>query len=180
MRVPYFSLLALFGLYVLWGPGMPDGKVPELAKSMIGTASTVSNVASVVSAVADLPDPHLTPGAVLTVDLAKICAPGFAKAVRHTSRALKMAVYAAYHIAPDSGHYEIDHLIPLELGGADVAANLWPESYDLKGGNARAKDQLENLLHREVCSGEISLREAQAEIAKNWRAAYRKYIGQPK
>ncbi len=178
MRVPYFSLLALFGLYVLWGPGMPDAKVPELAKSMMGTASTVSDVASVVSEAANLPDPHLTPGAVLSVDVTKVCAPGFAKAVRHTSHALRLAVYAAYHIAPDSSQYEIDHLIPLELGGADVAANLWPESYDLKGGNARAKDHLENVLHREVCAGRLPLREAQAEIAKDWRAAYRKYIGQ--
>ncbi len=131
MRVPYFSLLALFGLYVLWGPGMPDAKMPELAKSVIGTASTMSDVASVAAAASNLPDPHLTPGAVSTVDVAQICSPGFAKAVRHTSRALKLAVYAAYRIAPDSGRYEIDHLIPLELGGADVAANLWPESYDL-------------------------------------------------
>ena len=180
MRVPYFSLLALLGLYVLWGPGMPDAKVPELAKSVIGEASTVSDVASAASAASNLPDPHLTPGAVLTADVAKICTPGFARELRRTSRALKLAVYAAYHVAPNSAHYEIDHLIPLELGGADVAANLWPESYDLKRGNAHAKDQLENFLHREVCAGKISLPAAQAAIAKDWHAAYRKYIGQSK
>lgn len=177
MRIPYFSLLALFGLYVLWGPGMPDAKVPELAKSVIGTASTVSDVASVVSAVVDRPDPHLTPGAVVSIDVDKICTPGFAKAVRRTSRALKLAVYAAYHIAPDSSRYEIDHLIPMALGGADVAANLWPESFDLNGGNARDKDRLETFLYHEVCARKIPLRQAQLEIAKDWRAAYRKYLG---
>ena len=171
MRVPYFSLLAIFGLYALWGPGMPDAKVPELARSVIHAPAQVSDIAS------SLPNPRLTPGAVLTVDVTKICEPGFAKTLRHTSRAIKLAVYAAYHIAPDSGRYEIDHLIPLGLGGADIAANLWPQSYDIERGDAHDKDRLENFLRREVCAGKIPLRAAQAEIAKDWRAAYRKYFG---
>lgn len=43
-------------------------------------------------------------------------------------------------------------LIPLELGGASTVANLWPEPWaDPRG--AHRKDDLENALNRQVCSG---------------------------
>jgi hypothetical protein len=127
-----------------------------------------------------LPNPQLTPGAVLTTDLSKICQPGYSRTVRRSSGALKHKVYAEYGIKPDSGHYEIDHLIPLELGGADVRGNLWPESYDTEPGNAHIKDHLENYLHEEVCAGRIPIEEAQREIAEDWIAAYLKYMGDPR
>jgi len=41
------------------------------------------------------------------------------------------------------------------------------------------KDKLENRLHAMVCRGEISLEDAQHEIATDWVAAYRKYFGRP-
>ena len=41
------------------------------------------------------------------------------------------------------------------------------------------KRRLENYLYRQVCSGRIPLGRAQAEIAGNWLAAYRKYFGPP-
>lgn len=163
MRVPYFSLLALLGLYVLaTAPSYTDARVPSHATS---------------SAAAILPDPALTPGAVRTMDVTRICAPGYARAARHTAAALKLAIYAAYKLTPHTGYYVIDHLIPLELGGDDVAANLWPEDEHAADGNAHDKDRLENFLHREVCAGRMPLRQAQAEIAGNWLAAYHKYLG---
>lgn len=126
------------------------------------------------------PDPHLTPGAVLTTDTSRICTPGYAKSVRHTSGELKHLVYEEYGINSRGKHYEIDHLISLELGGADVRANLWPESYDTEPWNAHVKDRLENFLHREVCEGRIPVGEAQREIATDWIAAYEKYLGEPR
>jgi hypothetical protein len=34
----------------------------------------------------------------------------------------------AYHVAEPGGDYELDHLVPLEVGGApSTATNLWPE-----------------------------------------------------
>jgi len=125
------------------------------------------------------PDLHLTPGSVLTTDLSRICAPGYTKTVRHTSGKLKKFIYEEYGINPRGGHYEVDHLIPLEIGGADVAANLWPESYDTKPWNAHVKDKLEDYFHREVCAGRIPIEQAQKEIAEDWIAAYRKYLGEP-
>jgi hypothetical protein len=46
----------------------------------------------------DLPDPILTPGAVMTTDAAAICRPGYAKSVRHVSGKVKARVYAEYGI----------------------------------------------------------------------------------
>jgi hypothetical protein len=123
------------------------------------------------------PDPRLTPGAVLSTDTALVCAPGYSRTVRHTSGQLKAFVYREYGIDRRQGHYEMDHLIPLGIGGADVAANLWPESYDTLPWNAAVKDELEDFLHREVCAGRIPIEEAQKEIAEDWIVAYRKYIG---
>lgn len=72
------------------------------------------------------PDPRLTPGAVLTTDTTIVCQHGYSASVRHTSGRMKAAIYREYGVVHGSGHYEIDHLIPLSIGGADVAANLWP------------------------------------------------------
>ena len=124
-----------------------------------------------------LPDPKLTPGAVLTNDAATICQPGYSKSVRHTSGQLKHQIYVEYGIAKDTGHYEIDHLIPLGIGGADTRENLWPESHDTKPWNADVKDRLENYLHVEVCAGHIAVQVAQKAIAADWIAAYRGYLG---
>src|SRR5216683_4025071 len=111
------------------------------------------------------PDPTLTPGAVLTIDVATICQPGYSKTVRHTSGKLKTKIYRAYGLDRTASHFEVDHLISLELGGADVAANLWPESYDTVPWNAHLKDKLEDRLHALVCAGKMPLAQAQHEIA---------------
>jgi hypothetical protein len=125
------------------------------------------------------PDPRLTPGAVLTTDVATVCQPGYSKTVRHTPGDLKARVYRDYHINRHDGHFGIDHLIPLELGGADVRENLWPESYDTQPWNAAVKDRLENFQHVEVCARRIPIEQAQHEIAEDWIAAYRKYLREP-
>ena len=84
-----------------------------------------------------------------------------------------------YGIDRNAGHYEIDHLIPLGIGGADSRENLWPESWDTQPWNAGVKDKLENYLHVEVCAGQIAVLGAQKAIAADWVAAYRKYLGAP-
>jgi hypothetical protein len=62
---------------------------------------------------------------------------------------------------------ELDHEIPLELGGANDARNLWVEA----GSIPNPKDAVEDALNRAVCDGKVKLRAAQAAIAKNWRTA---------
>lgn len=119
-----------------------------------------------------LPDAGCTPGARFRLATrAKVCRPGYASAVRNVSASTKDAVYGAYGIGRrfDGSDGEVDHLVPLELGGSNARANLFPEAAP----GARQKDRLENALHAEVCSGRLSLRAAQRLIATNWLAAYR-------
>ena len=49
------------------------------------------------------------------------------EALRPTA-AVKAQVYIEYRIYHHVyGQYEVDHLVPVELDGADTKANLWPE-----------------------------------------------------
>lgn len=119
----------------------------------------------------ELPDQKCTTGVVFpNVTAAQICTPGYAQSVRNVSQSVKNKVYAEYGISTHSpGAYEVDHEVPLEIGGSNDIKNLWPE---LSTGpyNAYIKDKVENYLHTQVCSGKIPLKEAQTEIATNWKA----------
>lgn len=94
----------------------------------------------------------------------------------HYTNTLKLEQIREYGDADDNPHdYEEDHLIPLELGGSpDDPRNLWPEPYDtsIPDGGAKSKDRVESFLHKQVCSGGISLRDAQLEIANDWYRVY--------
>lgn len=114
-------------------------------------------------------DKQCTPGVTFKgVTVKNICTPGWARAHRSVSTAKKRQVYARYNVPYVYGKYEVDHLIPLELGGNNSLANLWPE---LKGdgspGDALDKDQTENALHAGVCAGRITLSSAWA-IMRTW------------
>jgi hypothetical protein len=123
-----------------------------------------------------LPDPRLTPGATLPVSTREVCTVGYTKTVRDVPAALKREVYASYGREPEPGVCcEIDHLIPLELGGSNDRENLWPQRYDGEW-NAASKDRLERRLHAMVCPGEISLKTAQEAIARDWVATYRRHV----
>jgi hypothetical protein len=105
------------------------------------------------------PDPQLTPGATLEVTTSDICVPGYTRKVRCVPAAVRQQVYAAYGIQDHApGAYEVDHLIPLELGGSNALKNLWPQSFQTQPWNAHVKDHLENELHRLVCAGEGTVR----------------------
>jgi hypothetical protein len=124
-----------------------------------------------------LPNPHLTPGATLAVTKEDVCTPGYSKKVRNVPLAVKQQVYAEYGIkSHKAGEYEVDHLISLELGGSNSLLNLWPEPYGTKPWNAHVKDTLENELHAEVCAGQITLEQAQAEIRTDWISAWQKHF----
>jgi hypothetical protein len=65
-----------------------------------------------------------------------------------------------------------DHLVSLELGRSNSRANLFPEAASPRPGS-HENDRLENPLHTEVCSAQLTLRQAQKLIAGDWLAAYR-------
>lgn len=121
-----------------------------------------------------LPDHACSPGAVFASStVSDICTPGYSKSVRNVSAGTKKKVYAEYGISypQPTGSYELDHLIPLELGGSNDTANLFPEAAEPAPG-FHEKDLVEDYLHQEVCSGSINLAAAQMQIANNWVAVY--------
>jgi hypothetical protein len=122
-----------------------------------------------------LPDSVVTPGAVRETVAAKICGIS-TKAFRHTTEHTKQLVYAAYGIAHHrTGEYEVDHLIPLELGGKDTISNLWPEAANPKPG-FHEKDALENVAHRYICTGAISADSAQRWIVHDFPGMYDRLV----
>jgi hypothetical protein len=124
------------------------------------------------------PDPTLTPGAVRTTDVTDVCTHG-TNQLRHMRRERSDQILAEYDLPPGSHpDFEIDHLIPLGIGGADDDANLWPEP---RGSiepewNAERKDRLEYRLRELVCDGELDVREAQKAVAEDWTAAFERFV----
>jgi hypothetical protein len=131
------------------------------------------------------PDPARTPGAInpdITQENIRetICNPRWTtKSIRpdesYTHR-LKIEQIGEYGYSDSRlRDYEEDHFIPLELGGNPTnPKNLWPEPFDtsIPDGGAHAKDKVENFLHVEVCSGSLTLDQAQREIAEDWYRVY--------
>jgi hypothetical protein len=124
-----------------------------------------------------LPDSKLTPGDTFDVTGQDLCVHGYTKKVRNVPAEMKREVYEEYGVkSHDPGDYEVDHLIPLELGGSNSIKNLWPESHRTSPWNAQVKDRLEGKLHELVCSGQLDLKTAQRAIASNWIEAYQRYV----
>ena len=127
-----------------------------------------------------VPNPALTPGVVNpAATVAIICVKGYTSqpGVRNVTDATKAKVFAEYGVDPKADQFEVDHLISLELGGSNDIHNLWPQAYNTKPLNAHVKDALENKLHALVCAGKADLATVQHDIATDWVAAYRKYVG---
>lgn len=119
-----------------------------------------------------LPDSACTPGAVLTTNTSVVCKVGYTKTVRDVSEATKKKVFAEYGIPYiQHSNYEVDHLISLEIGGGNDISNLWPENLKITDGSL-TKDKFENYLHSHVCSGKMTIAEAQKEISTNWLKYY--------
>lgn len=138
---------------------------------------------AVAARASHLPDSAKTPGRASYHTAESLCAMGSTKDERFVPNSAKLKVYSNYGVGICQGYCsgpqgcEIDHLISLELGGANTEDNLWPQPYDGEW-NAHDKDKLENKLHRMVCVEKtISLDAAQQEISTDWIAAYQKYIG---
>ena len=108
----------------------------------------------------------LTPG-VLNPDVTQatiaqtICREGWTKTIRPPSgytTELKRKQMRSYGRTGSLSDFQEDHLISLELGGHPTdPRNLWPQPYP----RAADVDQEENHLNGLVCSGQISLAEAQ-------------------
>ncbi len=121
-----------------------------------------------------LPDHECSPGAIFENTTKEIiCVPGYTKTVRKVSTSLRKKVFAEYGVSwpQPYGSYEVDHIIPLALGGNNDIANLFPEALEPHPG-FQEKDVVENYLHEHVCSGDIDLAAAQVQIANDWLGVY--------
>jgi|SRR5882724_10964496 len=95
-----------------------------------------------------------------------VCVPGWTKSVRPSSEYTTALKRTQLPPGSDLRAYEEDHLVPLELGGGPKnPENLRPQ---LRNGPAEVKDQEENRLHAEVCSGSMTLQDAQSIVYREW------------
>jgi hypothetical protein len=108
----------------------------------------------------------ITPGVVnpdvtQATIVATICRRGWTRTIRppvNYTTDLKRRGLSQYRLRGPPSRFQEDHLISLELGGHPTdPRNLWPEPYP----RAAVVDQTENELNAEVCSGKLSLVDAQ-------------------
>jgi hypothetical protein len=129
-----------------------------------------------------VPDPRCTPGGINPSVTAGILRnPAWRTRCNRnceSSEAAKHVVYRWYSIRAPRRNWgnrqvcELDHLVPLELGGADGLGNIWPEcgpdATTLETRYFKIKDRVENYLADEVKAGRMSLEVAQRGIASDW------------
>jgi hypothetical protein len=81
-----------------------------------------------------------------------------------------------YRVADtDAWRFEVDHLVPLELGGSNRLTNLWSQPYEPRP-DAGEKDSLEKELHHLVGTGKMSLADAQTCIRSNWVTCWEQHV----
>jgi hypothetical protein len=117
----------------------------------------------------DLP---INPAVTQATIASTICAVGWTKTVRPsyavTNRIKLEKLRQAGLTEGDKSRFELDHLIPLALGGAtDDPGNLALEPWS----EATKKDVVEVCLSAMVCEGKISLERAQLAIWEDWKQA---------
>jgi hypothetical protein len=148
----------------------PIRGIDSRASTPLGTAVKESGC-RVRKGVADLPvqDPECTPGAINQTVTAGIIKSGRFRTgcVRNciTTEFQKGITYDRYGIQKARATCELDHLVPLELGGADSLDNIWPQCGPVGADGQKIyfkeKDLVEDYLTALVRAGKMELRVAQ-------------------
>lgn len=133
------------------------------AVAVAAGASTIQTAPLVLPTIPGATNPAVTQATIRTT----ICVRGYTTRIRPAQSVtetlkrkwLRASGYADQKLAD----YELDHFIALEIGGAaSDPNNLWLEpKYN---GQSQRADKVENSLHRQVCSGAISLQTAQVDM----------------
>ncbi len=127
----------------------------------------------------EVPDDRVTPGAVASTDQREVCGvvDGLTYSKRHraTPYELKRLIRERDHC--DSQNSEVDHRLPLSLGGDDIGVNLSCQPGPAQGvtWNYHDKDRLEVYAWQSVCKHHtMTLDEAQAMFLapSNWITRY--------
>jgi hypothetical protein len=145
------------------GPDLSGVQVPNFVMPLIHGSVSV-------------PNPKLTPGAVTTTDANAICTTAPHSAGPQVATAMQAIVYHEYGYtsAPAQHKHVMDLLVPHDLGGALVLANVWPIA--VAGTGFYEKDQTNAILRQMVCRRELTLAQAQRALETNWYAAWLRYV----
>jgi|ERR1700730_17598651 hypothetical protein len=115
-----------------------------------------------------LPNPKRTPGRVAKRD----------KDRAGVTLKMEKKVFARYRLPwSRRADFKIDHLIPVELGGADAVDNLWPQSLMAKPYGADRKELLTEMLLARIRAGQMTLAQAQEEIRRDWIDTFIDHLG---
>jgi hypothetical protein len=115
-----------------------------------------------------VPNPKLTPGRIAERD----------KDRGGVTLKMEQKVFARYRLPwARRGEFKIDHLIPLELGGADTIDNLWPQSLRAKPYGADRKELLTEVLLERIRAGQMTIVQAQEQIRSDWIDAFVDHLG---
>jgi len=121
-----------------------------------------------VSANAQAVDPHVTQANIKST----ICTRGYTKTVRPSvqyTNKIKRQLMTAQHLPMTTiGQYELDHIIPLEVGGCGSCLNNLRLQIKAGANGALIKDAKENNIHASVCSGATTLKAGQQYFVIHW------------
>jgi hypothetical protein len=162
-------------------PSCPSA-VDRAASTPLGQKTAQANCSPKMSHGFSIPDSACTPGAINPTVTLKVLQSGDFKTGCERNKASTMkeknATYDEYNIThPEDNRgqnqtCELDHLVSLELGGADTVDNIWPQcgpnDVALAQRYFKIKDSVENYLAVQVREGQIDLAEAQHGIVQDW------------
>ena len=115
-----------------------------------------------------IPNAKLTPGRVAASE----------KDRQGVTIAMEQKVFRRYHLPwTRRAEFKIDHLIPLELGGADTIDNLWPQNLRAKPYGPDRKELLAEVLLTKIARKQMTLAQAQEEIRRDWIDAFIDHVG---
>ncbi len=110
-----------------------------------------------------------------------ICRPSWVKSAQPSARTLasqksRLVKHARYG-ADVAKNFDVDHRIPIEVGGdARDPKNLWLQPLNIQW-NALVKNKLETYVQTEVCAGRMKLADGQAIFQRDWVDVFRLYCG---
>jgi hypothetical protein len=115
-----------------------------------------------------IPNAKLTPGRVAVSE----------KDRQGVTLAMEKTVFRRYHLPWERrAEFRIDHLIPVELGGADTIDNLWPQKIRARPYGPDRKKLLTEIFLEKIRSGKMTLAQAQEEIRRDWIDAFIDHVG---
>jgi hypothetical protein len=136
------------------------------ATAMVGVPALAS---------AQLPSSFQTPGAKGKANEAQVCAADFEASAKPVAKWQRDQALERYGKRPEDFTGELDHLIPISLGGSNDPDNLWPLPANKTMGPDQ-KRELDLKLHQMVCDKTITLKAAQDAVKKDWVKAYNQYV----